>query len=110
MVLENHQTREKEAYPNIQTTLRNNSGIVLSQLIENLKVLGLNLGKSMISYWDELQKMFIYSGNDPISEDKMIPITVLEPNNTVMKILFVVIILVENQIQNNNTRLFRQPN
>lgn len=63
---------EQEVIPEVTVYHDEQNNIKLGPLVEGLRKLGYKVDGSMISYFDEERKVYVYAGNQPLP-DKVIP-------------------------------------
>jgi hypothetical protein len=60
-------------------------GLKLHSLINYFKTNGVKIDNSMVLYWSTEKQIFVYAGNDPISEDFVVPFTEIDQERIVLK-------------------------
>lgn len=63
---------EQEVIPDVTVYYDEQNNIKLGPLIEGIRKMGYKVDGSMISYYDEERKVYVYAGNQPLP-DKTIP-------------------------------------
>ncbi|CAI2378650.1 unnamed protein product [Moneuplotes crassus] len=63
---------EQEVIPEVTVYYDEHNNIKLGPLVEGIRKMGYKVDRSMISYYDEERKVYVYAGNHPLP-DKAIP-------------------------------------
>ena len=67
VLFEEKSFNQKEYYNNLEIFKSKDNYILIYQVIDNLKEIGVDLENSMIFFYDISKNMYVYCGNDPLS-------------------------------------------
>lgn len=66
MILIQQPKNDKEYLSNLEVRVTKDNEVLVSELIESLKLMGFGLQGSMIFYYDFFANLFVYCGNEPL--------------------------------------------
>lgn len=79
---------EKEYLSNLEVYMTKDNEVLLSNLVESLKMMGFSLEGSMIFYYDFQADLYVYCGNDPLRNNIYISVQGKKSKQVFFNILF----------------------